>query len=162
MRAYIMLSAKIGTAKIVSDMKEKGFHAMEVYGPYDAIIEVKIEDSAEANKHLFHRIVNEINKLSIECTTYIPAQESEEKKIPRGELKSVYVLIRTVPTKMIEAQEELLKMDEVKKADIVYGPFDIIANLLVKNQSHLREIIVKIEELPIVRSCCTLFPCEGL
>jgi DNA-binding Lrp family transcriptional regulator len=148
------------TEEIASEMEKKGFKAMEVYGPYDLLVEGTIKDDPQVNRNLFNEIVNPIVQRGVKCTTYLTAVESEEKEIEEHR-RLIYLLIDVDPRKVISIQTELLKIEEVKKADIVYGPFDVIARLAVRDTEHLRYIIREIEDMPSVISTCTLFPFKG-
>ncbi len=53
-----------------------------------------------------------------------------------------YILINTVIGKTKEVAEELSKMDEVKKFDIIMGPYDIIAEVETDDHDTLSKIVI--------------------
>jgi len=163
MRAYVTLIAKQDTQKLLEAIpKDKLHRAMETYGMYDGIAEIRIPDSPQALSSLFSEVVNKINKAGGKCTTYAPAYERDEKGLPDIGKRHVYSFIDCDSTRMIEVQQSIIQIEDVNKADIVYGPFDIIADLVVKDMADLRRVTVQIERLDSVVRVSTLVPCVGL
>ncbi len=53
-----------------------------------------------------------------------------------------YILINTQIGKTTEVVKELSKMKEVKKLDIIMGPYDIIAEVETKDHDTLSQIVI--------------------
>jgi len=66
------------------------------------------------------------------------------------------VLIKIVPTKADLILEAVKTIEEVRKAYLTYGRFDIVAFLEVEDYKELREVTIRINEIPGVRSTETL------
>ena len=77
-------------------------------------------------------------------------------------MPSAIVLINAEIGSEEEVFEEVSKIPEVSQAYIVYGVYDIIANVDAKSMEELKEIIAtKIRKLPKVRSTLTMIVVEG-
>jgi len=66
------------------------------------------------------------------------------------------VLIKIVPTKADPILEAVKTIKEVRKAYLTYGRFDIVTFLEVEDYKELREVTIRINEIPGVRSTETL------
>ena len=66
------------------------------------------------------------------------------------------VLIKIVPTKADPILEAVKTIKEVRKAYLTYGRFDIVTFLEVEDYKELREVTIRIHEIPGVRSTETL------
>jgi DNA-binding Lrp family transcriptional regulator len=67
-----------------------------------------------------------------------------------------YVMVNTVPNKMEEVLAEVKKIDGVVDAYMVYGVYDIIAEVKVENVVELRETILSIRILENILATLTL------
>jgi len=66
------------------------------------------------------------------------------------------VLIKTVPTKLEKTLKEVKKFEEVTKAYIVFGRWDIVSFFDVADYHEIQSITSKINSLEGVRSTETL------
>jgi len=66
------------------------------------------------------------------------------------------VLVKVVPTKADSILETVKAIKEVRKAYFTYGRFDIAVFLEVEDYKDLKEITIRINEIPGVRSTETL------
>ena len=66
------------------------------------------------------------------------------------------MLIKTVPTKVEMILKSMKEMDEVKKAYITYGRFDIVAFVEVQDYHRIRQLSSELNSLDGVRSTETL------
>jgi len=71
-------------------------------------------------------------------------------------LLNACVLLKVVPTKADSILETVKTIREVRKAYFTYGRFDIVVFLEVEGYRELREITVRINDIPGVRSTETL------
>ena len=67
-----------------------------------------------------------------------------------------YVMINTVSEKVEAVLEELREIEAVKEAYMVYGVYDIIAEVKAENDYELWAIIIKIRKLNNIVSTLTL------
>jgi len=73
-----------------------------------------------------------------------------------------YVLINAETGMEVELLNELLKIDGVEEAYMVYGVYDIIVKVHAKDIDELKDIISwKIRRLPKVRSTLTMMVMES-
>ncbi|AKG90700.1 AsnC family [Geoglobus ahangari] len=54
-----------------------------------------------------------------------------------------FVLIKVMPRKEREVYEKLLKLDEVEELYPLFGEYDLIAKISVKDFEELSEVVVK-------------------
>ena len=67
-----------------------------------------------------------------------------------------YMMINTVPEKVEAVLEELREIEAVKEAYIVYGVYDIIAEVKAGNVEELNNMILNIRRLNNIESTLTL------
>jgi DNA-binding Lrp family transcriptional regulator len=68
-----------------------------------------------------------------------------------------YVLINTLPEKVEVVLEDVKEIEGVEEAYIIYGVYDIIAEVKAGNSEELKTIILKIRKIKYVSSTLTLF-----
>jgi DNA-binding Lrp family transcriptional regulator len=68
-----------------------------------------------------------------------------------------YVMINTAPDKMETVLEEVKEIEGIKDAYMLYGVYDIIAEVKAGNSEELKTIILKIRKIKYVSSTLTLF-----
>ncbi len=77
-----------------------------------------------------------------------------------------YILINTQIGKTTEVVKELSKMDEIKKLDIIMGPYDIIAEVEAKDHDTLSQVVInrmqKIDAIKHTRTCPVVHMEEAL
>ena len=67
-----------------------------------------------------------------------------------------YTMINTVPDKMEAVQKEIRKIEGVEEAYMLYGVYDIIAEVKAGNVEELLGTILKIRNLKHILSTLTL------
>ena len=67
-----------------------------------------------------------------------------------------YMMINTVPDKVEEVLDELREIEAVKEAYMVYGVYDIIAEVKAGNAEELKDMILNIRRLNHISSTLTL------
>jgi len=67
-----------------------------------------------------------------------------------------YMMINTVPEKVEAVLEELREIEAVKEAYMVYGVYDIIAEVKAGNVEELNDMILNIRRLNHISSTLTL------
>jgi len=148
-----MVMTKLARPEMLARIKERtGFEGLEVYGMYDAVIE------AEANTvEELHRKINDIDKMGLirGTETYIVARDGKKKEI-RDVGTFAYILVDASPGDIDKVQTTLSEFKEVRKSDVLFGPFDIIVDVAVKNMDELNEVVRKIISMESVFKTCTL------
>ena len=71
-------------------------------------------------------------------------------------MSTAYVMINTVPDKMEVVLEEVKEIEGVKDAYMVYGVYDIIAEIKAGNTEDLKATILNIRILKHILSTLTL------
>ncbi|HFC97957.1 MAG TPA: Lrp/AsnC family transcriptional regulator [Thermosulfurimonas dismutans] len=67
-----------------------------------------------------------------------------------------YILINTQIGKTAEVARTLLEMPEVKKIDIIMGPYDIIAEIETEDHETLSEVVLrKLQTIPSIQHTMT-------
>ncbi len=67
-----------------------------------------------------------------------------------------YILINTQIGKTAEVAHTLREMPEVKKLDIIMGPYDIIAEVETDNHDTLSEVVLKkLQSIPSIQHTMT-------
>jgi len=73
-----------------------------------------------------------------------------------------FVLVATEVGKEVYILNELRKLDFVKRAELVYGVYDLIVHVADNNLQALKQQILRcIRQKPYVRSTVTLIVAEG-
>ena len=67
-----------------------------------------------------------------------------------------YMMINTVPDKVEEVLDELREIEAVKEAYMIYGVYDIIAEVKAGNVGELKDMILNIRRLNNIESTLTL------
>jgi|GEM_PF-3473243 len=140
MRAWIMVSAKesaLDVGKLIRD--DLNFDAIEVLGPYDVVVRADVKNLQD----LWENYISLINSLPLvgSCTTFLSIFERTK---PVDKKPSAFILIDASQSEHIEIQEELFKMKEVQKVDIVLGIYDMIAEITVDSIQDLFQVIYKV------------------
>jgi DNA-binding Lrp family transcriptional regulator len=61
-----------------------------------------------------------------------------------------FLTINTIPDKIENVLRDIKEIQGIKQAHMVYGNFDVIAELKAKNIEELRNMILKIRKMPNV------------
>jgi len=135
-----MVSAKesaLDVGKLIRD--DLNFDAIEVLGPYDVVVRADVKNLQD----LWENYISLINSLPLvgSCTTFLSIFERTK---PVDKKPSAFILIDASQSEHIEIQEELFKMKEVQKVDIVLGIYDMIAEITVDSIQDLFQVIYKV------------------
>ncbi|MCW4031646.1 MAG: Lrp/AsnC ligand binding domain-containing protein, partial [Candidatus Bathyarchaeota archaeon] len=75
---------------------------------------------------------------------------------PFSEEPYSFLFLNTQPRNLEKVQETLQKIPGVLSADTVFGPFDVITAVRVRNQIELEKLIAKIQkEVPHIQGTVT-------
>jgi DNA-binding Lrp family transcriptional regulator len=147
-----MVMAKLARSEMLSRIKERTkIEGLEVYGTYDAVLEIEANNVEDLYKK-----INEVNKVGLihGLETYIVAREGTRKSIDRKTF--AYILLDASPMGIDEVQLRVSDIMNVKKVDVVFGPFDIIVDISVENMDELNNVVREIVSIESVFKTCTL------
>jgi DNA-binding Lrp family transcriptional regulator len=135
-----MVSAKrssLDVAKLIRDALN--LEAIEVLGPFDVVIRADVKSPQD----LWENFISLINSLPLvgSCTTFLSIFERTK---PIDQRPSAFILINATQSEHIAIQEELFKMKEVQKADLVLGTYDIIAEVMANSIPDLFQVVRKV------------------
>jgi len=149
-----MVNAEAATWRdVLENIKDKfKLRAIPLFGPYDIVVEV---EKAKDNEDLFENFITPINMIEgvTACTTYssVGARIKQSPKEPFA-----FVVIDGAPRRLKAILDELDMMEEVQKADIVLGPFDLIAQVAASSTSDLKSALARITKIVGVARVLTL------
>jgi len=150
-RAFTFIRAKTGcVSEALSEVRSirevKSAHICT--GGYDIVADIRAKSVPDLEKAILEKIRKQSqfieNSVTFFAFRHMPMNEFEPKEFPI----LAYVLIScTEPPTFIA--KEVGKIDGVKEAIPVLGPFDVIAKVAVEQFPKLKDIIVKgIHEIP--------------
>jgi anthranilate phosphoribosyltransferase len=71
-------------------------------------------------------------------------------------MTGAYLLINIRPGKESNLAADLLKLKEVKEANVVYGEYDLIVRIEVKGMNELQQLVMDIRKRPDVERTSTM------
>jgi DNA-binding Lrp family transcriptional regulator len=71
-----------------------------------------------------------------------------------------FVLINTIPDKMEDVLEHIKEIESVEEAYMLYGVYDIMAEIKSRTSNDTRNIVLRIRSVKGVTSTLTLMPVE--
>ena len=149
MKAYMILSSKVGAYSRVLDelikMKLSKKDVFLLFGPIDILVQVRdIKNLDDFIENWF----NPIRMLTLEEPLIDKTQTliviSEGK--PFIEEPYAFLFLNTQPRNLEKVQASLQKIPEVLSADTVFGPYDLICAVRVKNKNELQKLIARIQK----------------
>lgn len=135
-----MVTQKTTMFKIADSIRDGlKVKAYDLLGIYDLVVELNAETIAEIDKYV--RKIKEF-PLAASTTTYLA---TDEKTKPEPELKrpAAYVLVNTTPLRVNEVRDQIYTFEGVQKADIVWGPYDIVLEVHADSLSDFVEMLQK-------------------
>ena len=159
MKAYMTLSCKVGAYNRVLDMLIKMDLSKKdvflLFGPIDILVQFR------GLKSLDEFISKWFNSIRV-LTPEEPMIEKTQTLIVISEGKSfneepyAFLFLNTQPRNLENVQEALQKIPDVLSADTVFGPYDVICAVRVRNQVELQELIARIQkEVPHIQGTVT-------
>jgi DNA-binding Lrp family transcriptional regulator len=67
-----------------------------------------------------------------------------------------FVMVNTVPDKMESVLENIIEVDGVEEAYMLYGVYDIIAKINAENTKTVKKVVLNIRRLEHILSTLTL------
>jgi hypothetical protein len=159
MKTYMCLSCKAGAYdKVLQGLMKLNIPRGDIFllfGPIDIIVQFKgLKDIDEFSEKWFTPIRMACCKetLITKTMTFVVVNEGTSY----AEEPFAFMFLNVKPQHLENAQQALMKVPEVISADIVFGPYDIIAPLRAKNQVDLERVISHIhKDVPGIEGATT-------
>ncbi|TRO46547.1 Lrp/AsnC family transcriptional regulator [Candidatus Bathyarchaeota archaeon] len=159
LKAYMTLSCKAGAYKKVLDelikMNLSQKDVFVLFGQADILVqfrELKGVDDFIANWFNPIRALTPEEALVEKTQTLIVISEGRQFK----EEPYAFLFFDTQPRNLEKLQETLQKIPGVLSADTVFGPYDVICAVRVRNKVELKQLVERIEkEVPDVQGIAT-------
>jgi hypothetical protein len=159
MKTYMCLSCKAGAYnKVLQGLMKLNIPRGDIFllfGPIDIIVQFKgLKDIDEFSEKWFTpiRMACCQETLITKTMTFVVVKEGTSY----AEEPFAFMFLNIQPRQLENAQQALIKVPEVISADIVFGPYDIIAPLRAKGQVDLERVISHIHrEVPGIEGAAT-------
>jgi hypothetical protein len=159
MKTYMCLSCKAGAYnKVLQGLMKLNIPRGDIFllfGPIDIIVQFKgLKDIDEFSEKWFTpiRMACCQETLITKTMTFVVVKEGTSY----AEEPFAFMFLNVKPQHLENAQQALLKVPEVISADIVFGPYDIIAPLRAKDQVDLERVISHINrDVPGIEGAAT-------
>ena len=149
MKAYMTLSCKAGSYKKVLDelikMNLSKKNVSVLFGQADILVQfrgLKGVDEFIANWFNPIRALTPKEPLVEKTQTLIVISEGR----PFEEQPYAFLFFNTQPRNLEKLQETLQNIPGVLSADTVFGPYDVICAVRVRNKIELKQLVERIEE----------------
>lgn len=159
MKAYMTLSCKAGAYKKVLDelikMNLSQKNVFLLFGQADILIQIRgLKDLNEFINNWFNpiRAITPAEPMVEKTQTLIAISEGR----PFEEEPYAFLFFNTQPRNLEKLQETLQNIPGVLSADTVFGPYDVICAVRVRNKIELKQLVERIEEeVPDVQGIVT-------
>ena len=158
MKAYMTLSCKKGScSKVLDELIKMNLSKKDVFvlfGPVDILVQFRaIKDFNGFITKWFNpiRAITPENPMIEKTQTFIVISEGREFK----EEPYAFLFLNTQPRNLEKLQEALQHIPEVLSADTVFGPYDLICAVRVRNKIALKQLVEGIEEVPNIQEIVT-------
>jgi hypothetical protein len=159
MKIYMALSCKVDECNSVLDKLIKMNLSKEdvflLFGPVEILVQIR------GLKNLNDFITNWFNPIRAltheepmidKTQTFIVVSEGKKFK----EEPYAFLFLNTQPRNLEIVQEALQKIPEVLSADTVFGPYDVICAVRVRNKIELQKLIARIQkDVPHIQGTVT-------
>ena len=149
MKAYMTLSCKAGAYKKVLDklieMNLSQKNVFVLFGQADILVQFRgLKDVDEFITNWFNpiRALTPEEPLVEKTQTLIVISEGR----PFEEQPYAFLFFNTQPRNLEKLQETLQNIPGVLSADTVFGPYDVICAVRVRNKIELKQLVERIEE----------------
>ena len=159
MKAYMTLSCRVGAYnRVLDELLKMDLSKKDVFllfGPVDILVQFRgLKDLNEFISNWFDpiRILTPEEPMINKTQTLIVISEGK----PFDEEPYAFLFLNTQPRNLEKVQETLQKIPGVLSADTVFGPFDVITAVRVRNQIELEKLIAKIQtDVPHIQGTVT-------
>lgn len=149
MKAYMTLTCKVGAYnRVLDELIKMNLSKKEIFllfGPVDILVQFP------GLKNLDDFIKNWFNPIRT-LTPQEPMIEKTQTLIVISEGKQfneepyAFLFLNTQPRNLEKVQEALQNIPEVLSADTVFGPYDVISAVRVRDKIELQKLIAKIQK----------------
>ncbi len=159
MKAYITLSCKVGAYnRVLDELIKMNLSKKDVFllfGPIDILVQFRgLRNLDEFISNWFNpiRVLTPEQPMIDKTQTLIVISEGK----PFNEEPYAFLFLNTQPRNLEKVQEALQNIPEVLSADTVFGPYDVICAVRVRNQVELQKLIARIQnEVPHIQGTVT-------
>jgi Lrp/AsnC ligand binding domain len=159
MKAYLMLSSKVGAFnRVLDELIKTGLSQKDVFllfGPVDILVQFRELKNTE---EFISKWFNPIRKI----TPREPMIDKTQTLIVISEGKSftevpyAILFLNTQPRNLELVQEKLQGIPQVLSADTVFGAYDVICAVRASDKESLKQLISKIQnEVPNIQGTVT-------
>ena len=153
------LTCKVGAYnRVLDELIKMNLSKKEIFllfGPVDIIVQFRgLKNLDEFIKNWFNpiRTLTPEEPMIEKTQTLIVISEGK----PVNEEPYAYLFLNTQPRNLEKVQEALQNITEVLSADTVFGPYDVIAPVRVRDKMELQKLIARIQnEVPHIEGTVT-------
>ena len=149
MKAYMTLTCKVGAYnKVLDELIKMNLSKKEIFllfGPVDILVQFPgLENLNDFIKNWFNpiRMLTPQKPMIEKSQTLIVISKGKQF----NEEPYAFLFLNTQPRNLEKVQEALQKMPEVLSADTVFGPYDVIAAVRVRDKIELQKLIARIQK----------------
>ena len=149
MKAYMTLTCKVGAYnKVLDELIKMNLSKKEIFllfGPVDILVQfLGLENLNDFIKNWFNpiRMLTPQKPMIEKSQTLIVISKGKQF----NEEPYAFLFLNTQPRNLEKVQEALQKMPEVLSADTVFGPYDVIAAVRVRDKIELQKLIARIQK----------------
>ena len=149
MKAYMTLTCKVGAyTKVLDELIKMNLSKKEIFllfGPVDILVQfLGLENLNDFIKNWFNpiRMLTPQKPMIEKSQTLIVISKGKQF----NEEPYAFLFLNTQPRNLEKVQEALQKMPEVLSADTVFGPYDVIAAVRVRDKIELQKLIARIQK----------------
>ena len=149
MKAYMTLTCKVGAyTKVLDELIKMNLSKKEIFllfGPVDILVQFPgLENLNDFIENWFNpiRMLTPQEPMIEKSQTLIVISKGKQF----SEEPYAFLFLNTQPRNLEKVQEALQKMPEVLSADTVFGPYDVIAAVRVRDKIELQKLIARIQK----------------
>ena len=149
MKAYMTLTCKVGAyTKVLDELIKMNLSKKEIFllfGPVDILVQFPgLENLNDFIKNWFNpiRMLTPQEPMIEKSQTLIVITKGKQF----NEEPYAFLFLNTQPRNLEKVQEALQKMPEVLSADTVFGPYDVISAVRVRDKIELQKLIARIQK----------------
>ncbi len=155
----MMLSCKVGAYnRVLDELIKMNLSKKDIFllfGPVDILVQLcGLKDLDEFINEWFNpiRVIAPEDPLIAKSQTLIVISEGR----PFNEEPYAFLFLNTQPWNLEKVQDALQNIPQVLSADTVFGPYDVICAVRVRNKIELRQLVGRIQkEVPNIQGIVT-------
>jgi hypothetical protein len=159
MKTYMALSCKVGAYnRVLDELIKMNLSKKDVFllfGPFEILVQFRgLKSLDDFIKNWFDpvRVLAPEEPMIDKTQTLIVISEGK----PFDEEPYAFLFLNTQPRNLEKVQEALQNIPEVLSADTVFGPYDVICAVRVRNKIELQKLIARIQtDVPHIQGTVT-------